>query len=195
MDATSKYLRYLKHGQQRIKIKTKYYNNILNSHQLLQVIAKPTRRNTSLIDHFITSTPEKIKLNDVLSCCEISDHDGPYIGMNARIERYQPRFKYIRVNSKLIIEDFKADSQKLSFSSVYVMEDPENKLDIFNTLVTECIDRHAPLKRIKCTRPPVPSLKCLNIQQRKSDIIVDGILHTQLIKPLIGQHIEKFEIN
>ena len=33
---------------------TKYYNDILNSHHLLQVIAKPIRRNASLIHHFIT---------------------------------------------------------------------------------------------------------------------------------------------
>ena len=124
---------------------TKYYNNILDSRHLFQVKAKPTR-NASLIDHFITNTPEKIKLNDVLLCCEISDHDGPYIGINARMERYQPRFKYIRDNSKLVLEDLKVDFQKLPFSTVYTMEDPEDKLDIFNSLVTECIDRHAPIK-------------------------------------------------
>ena len=28
--------------------------------------------------------------NEILPCCEISDHDGPYIGVNARLERYQP---------------------------------------------------------------------------------------------------------
>ena len=148
---------------------TKYYNDVLNSHHLFQVIAKPTRRNTSLIDHFITSTPEKIKLNDVLPCCELSDHDGKYIGINVRIERYQPRFKYIRDNSKLIVEDFKADFQKLPLSTVYAMEDPEDKLDIFNTLVAESIDPHALLKRPKCTRPPAPWLKSLDIQQLKSE--------------------------
>ena len=45
---------------------TKYYNDILNSHDLFQVIAKATRRNTSLIDHFITSTPEKIRCTSLL---------------------------------------------------------------------------------------------------------------------------------
>ena len=86
---------------------TKYYNDKLKWHHLFQVIAKPTRRNTSLVDHFITSKPEKIKLNDVLPCCEISDHDDPYIGINARIERCQPRFQYNRDNSKLILEYLK----------------------------------------------------------------------------------------
>ena len=50
------------------------------------------------------------------------------------------------------------------------MEDPEDKLEIFNILVTECIDRHAPLKQIKCTRPPPPWLKSLDIQQLKSEL-------------------------
>ena len=62
------------------------------------------------------------------------------------MEQYQPRFKYISDNSKLILEDFKAVFQKLTFSTVYTMEDPEDKLDIFNNLVTECVHRNAPLK-------------------------------------------------
>ena len=85
------------------------------------------------------------------------------------MERYQSLFKYIRHNSKLVLGDFKADFQKLPFSTVYAMEDPEDKLDIFKTLVAECIDRHAPLKRIKCTRPPAPWLKSLDIQQLISE--------------------------
>ena len=50
------------------------------------------------------------------------------------------------------------------------MEDPEDNLEIFNTLVTE-IDRNAPLKRIKCTRPPATWLKSLDIQQLKFERI------------------------
>ena len=36
-------------------------------------------------------------------------------------------------------------------------------------ILAECIDRHAPLKRIKCTRPPAPWLKSLDIQQLISE--------------------------
>ena len=49
------------------------------------------------------------------------------------------------------------------------MEYPEDKLDTFNNLVAECIDRHAPLKRIKCTRPQAPWLKSLDIEQLISE--------------------------
>ena len=157
---------------------TKYYNDILNSHHLFQVIAKPARRNASLIDHFITRTLEKIKLNDILLCSDISDHDGPYIGINAKVERYKPRFKYIRDNSNLVLEDLTADFRKLPFSTVYAMEDPEDTLDIFNNLVAECIDRHAPLKRIKWTRPPAPWLKSVMFNSLYLNLIINGILHT-----------------
>ena len=85
------------------------------------------------------------------------------------MERYQSLFKYIRDNSNHVLGDFKADFQKLPFSTVYAMEDREDKLDIFKTLVAECIDRHLPLKRIKCTRPPAPWLKGLHIQQHISE--------------------------
>ena len=46
------------------------------------------------------------------------------------MERYQPRFIYIRDNSKLVLDGVKADFQKLPFSTVYAMEDPEDNLDI-----------------------------------------------------------------
>ena len=85
------------------------------------------------------------------------------------MERYQPRFIYIRDNSKLVLDDVKADFQKLPFSTVYAMEDPEDNLDIFNNLVTKCVDWHPPLKRIKCTRLPAPWLKSLDIQQLISE--------------------------
>ena len=49
------------------------------------------------------------------------------------------------------------------------VEDPEEKLDIFNNLVTEFIGRHVPIKQIKCTRPPDPWLKSLDIQQLISE--------------------------
>ena len=74
------------------------------------------------------------------------------------------------------------------------MEDSKDKLDIFNNVLTECIDRHAPIKRIKCTRPPAPWLKSLNIQQLISERNRKRYL-AHLTQKISGQHIEQFEIN
>lgn len=145
------------------------YKDILESHHLTQVVKKATRHGSTLIDHFTSNIPSKIKLCDVLPCCEISDHDGPYIALNARIERYQPRYKYIRDNNKFILNDYEVDFRTLPFTAVYALEDPEDKLDILNNLILSCLERHAPLKRTKFTRPPAPWLKCLDIQSLKID--------------------------
>ena len=44
----------------------------------------------------------------------------------------------------------------LPLNLVYGLETPDDKLNALNSLITECIDRHAPLRRVKVTRPPAP---------------------------------------
>ena len=41
---------------------------------------------------------------------------------------------------------------------IYGVDDPEEKLEIFNSMLFECLERHAPLKRVKIT-PSAPWLK------------------------------------
>ena len=53
------------------------------------------------------------------------------------------------------IEDFKT----LPFAASFGVSDPDEKLEILSSLIKECIDRHAPLKLTKVTRPPAPWLK------------------------------------
>lgn len=55
---------------------------------------------------------------------------------------------------KLHVIHLDTSSSKFGFA----FDKPNDKIAIFNRLVTECLDRHAPLKRIKVTQPPVPWL-------------------------------------
>ena len=43
------------------------------------------------------------------------------------------------------------------------VDEPEDKLEIFNALITQYLEDHAPLKRIKITRAPAPWMKDLDI--------------------------------
>jgi len=46
-----------------------------------------------------------------------------------------------------------------TFSVIQATDDPElEKLEMFTTLISACIERHAPLTRTKVTRPPAPWL-------------------------------------
>ena len=56
---------------------------------------------------------------------------------------------------------------------IYGIEDPNEKLEIFNDLLSECINNHAPLKRVKVTRPPAPWLQneaIRNLQSLRNDL-------------------------
>ena len=82
------------------------------------------------------------------------------------------RYKIIREEKNVDMAAYYTDVSSLPFSAVYAFSDPEDMLESFNTLIQDCIDRHAPIKRIKVTRPPCPWLKtgdkqALQIQRNK----------------------------
>ena len=94
----------------------------------------------------------------LLPCSTISDHDGLYICINIRVNRFQPRFKLLSNEKQFNEAAFKEDLNMLPFSTVYSVNNPNEKLDILNTLFRSCLDQHAPLRRTKITRPPAPLL-------------------------------------
>ena len=144
------------------------YKETLTRLGLSQHITKPTRKGKSLIDHVVTNLPKVIH-EDVIPCDEMSDHDAAYIICKLQKPRFEPRFKYIRVEKNFDEKLFKLDVQELPLNLVYSFDNPEEKLDIFNYLFGSCLNKHAPLIRQKITRPPAPWLKELNIIEKQKE--------------------------
>ena len=59
-------------------------------------------------------------------------------------------------NSLIDMQVFKQDFSSLPLDIIYGLESPEDMVDALNSLVTKCLDRHAPMKKAKVTRPPTP---------------------------------------
>lgn len=132
------------------------YMNILNTFDLSQHVTKPTRKDKTLIDHISTNLPEKIIHQNVIKTDEISDHDLGYVIINIRKQRFEPRYKVIRDEKRFSLNDYITDFSQLPFNIVYAVDDPNDKVSMLNHLITECLSRHAPLKRTRFTRPPAP---------------------------------------
>ena len=135
----------------------KHYTNMLESLNLHQHVECPTRVTSSsktMIDYIISDKPNCITYCNVLSCPTISDHDAPYACINIRTNRYQPRFKFIRHEKKFDKDAFIRDFSELPLNLVYSTDDLDDKLEIFSSLFKSCLDKHAPLRRTKITRPP-----------------------------------------
>lgn len=141
---------------------TSQYQEILSSLNLHQYVHNPTRitdKTSTLIDHIISNFPERISHTYVLPCPLVSDHDAVYATINIKVTRFQTRHKFFR-NLKSFDESSFIDGFKtLPFAASFGVSDPDEKLEMPSSLIKECIDRHAPLKVIKVTRPPAPWLK------------------------------------
>ena len=149
------------------KPNTRRYIELLQSFNLDQMVTKATRTTNSsatLIDHIITNLPNNVTHIDLMPCPLISDHDGPYVTINVRVARYAPRYKYLRNEKHFTKSAFVEDFSKLPFQLVYAFDDPDDQISTLNSLIIECLERHAPLRRTKLTRPPAPWMKDIKIQ-------------------------------
>ena len=139
------------------------YQEVLHFLDLTQHVKSPTRKGKSLIDHIITNSSCKVKFCDVLPTPEISDHDAVFVCLNTRVARFEPRFKIIRDMKNFELQSYVNDAAMLPYNMVYATDSANDTLDSLNKLLLSCIERHAPLKRIKITRPQAPWMKDLVI--------------------------------
>ena len=95
----------------------------------------------------------------------VGDHDAPFACINVRVPRFQPRFKFSRNEKELDENTFKEDFSLLPLDVVYGLESPDDMVDALNSLMKDCLDRHAPLRRVKVTRPPATWLQTEEIRQ------------------------------
>ena len=155
---------------------TNRYQGILDMFELTQIVKRPTRvtrTSKTLIDHFITNHPQKVTNTGIIPipCSIESDHDAIYACVNVRLPRFQPRYKFIRDMRNFKEDMLRDDFSSLLLSVISYSDDPDEQLETLNTLISECLERHAPLRKVRVTRPPAPWMKDPLIEelQKKRD--------------------------
>ena len=84
---------------------TKQYQSILDVFGIQQMVNQPTRvtrTSRTLIDHIVTNYPQNITHTGIIPCSIINDHDAVFACINTRVARFQPRYKYIRIDKILM---------------------------------------------------------------------------------------------
>ena len=152
------------------KESTNRYKDILHTFSLYQHISKPTRKRKTLIDHISSNIKSKEIHHDVINTDEISDHDTPYVILNIKKERFEKRYKYVRNEKNLNMNNYIADFKMLPTSLIYSFDDPDDQISTLNQLVTQCISEHAPTRRVQLTRPPAPWMNDPEIVKAKQHL-------------------------
>ena len=93
---------------------------VIETYNLMQHIAMPSRRGTKIIGHIITNLQEnKLITTNVLPNPTVSDHDAQYIITNRPGIKIQTRTTYVRNIKHFHIKDDAVDFKTLPLGLVY----------------------------------------------------------------------------
>ena len=142
----------------------KFFNTYLSEpFALTQVIDKPTRitkTSSTLIDLMLTSNPENIKVHNVVDTPGISDHCLIFCAYSLKKPKFKPKIvtkrDFRNFNEKLFVRDmeFAPWGNILAVSD----DDIDNKVTIFENIHKDIINKHAPFRTFRVTRPATPWL-------------------------------------
>ena len=68
------------------------------------------------------------------------------------------------------MNSYTSDFQQLPLKLVYSFDDPEDLVSIFKKLVVDCVSTHAPLRKVKLTRPVAPWMNDPKIANLQKDL-------------------------
>lgn len=136
-------------------------SNVVEPFALTQVIEEPTRiteNTSSLIDLVLTGAPENIKTTGVVDVPGISDHSLVYFSYALKKPKYKPKMITRRDLKSFKEEAFVNEVAETVWDDVYTAADTNEKSQLFEREFSNVLDKHAPFKTFRVTRPPSPWL-------------------------------------
>ena len=136
-------------------------SNVVEPFALTQVIEEPTRiteKTSTLIDLVLTGAPENIKTTGVVDVPGISDHSLVYFSYALKKPKYKPKMVTRRDLKNFKEKSFVGEIAETAWNDVYTAADTNEKSKIFEKKFSDVLDKHAPFKTFRVTRPPTPWL-------------------------------------
>ena len=139
------------------------FSNLIQPLSLTQIIQKPTRIDKgtkTLLDLILLNNPDNMKQCGVADIPGISDHHMVYMSYAVRKPTFIPKVITKRDFSNFSSEDFLNDIRNIQWNSIFTCmdDDIDAKVDIFENKFTSVINKHAPFKTVRVTKPATPWL-------------------------------------
>ncbi|XP_060561384.1 uncharacterized protein LOC132721143, partial [Ruditapes philippinarum] len=137
------------------------WNNITNSFNLKQVVEEPTRvtkTSKTIIDHLYTNFPHNIS-EITIPQLSISDHFPICFTRkisNTITKKSLHQIIQYRNVKKFDEKEFLESLEQQPWSLIEIFEDPNDALDCFNSLFSQVLNEHAPLKRKRVKHTHLP---------------------------------------
>ena len=142
----------------------KFFNSYLTEpFALSQIVDKPTRiTNTSstLIDLMLTTNVNNVKVHGVVDTPGISDHCLTFMAYSLKKPKFKAKMVTRRDFRNFDEQKFERDMEKAPWGNILAVadDDIDNKVTIFENIHAGIIDKHAPFRTFRVTRPASPWL-------------------------------------
>ena len=126
-----------------------------------QVITEPTRitaTSSTLIDLMLTSCPENVKVHGVVDTPGISDHCLTFMAYSLKKPKFKPKMLTRRDFRNFNQTSFMHDMALAPWGNIEAVDDDDidNKVTIFENIHRDIMDKHAPFRTFRVTRPAAP---------------------------------------
>lgn len=127
----------------------------VNSTQLIKDPTRVTRTSSTLVDVITVSNPDLVKKSGVVHL-SISDHFAVYAVLDLKAPKWVPVPITTRSFKRYDPDLFCEEISEISWDTINTKESIDEKLDTFNELFTDVLNRHAPIKTFKLKHKPSP---------------------------------------
>ena len=135
------------------------FNDICSSRNLTQHVCVPTHVSGNTLDLIITRNDNMLHLTPPVEGHFISDHCFVTTALSSSIRHIETKTITFRSYRKIAIEAFMNDihSSQLLNTDLLVSDDLDRLVGMYNSVLSELLDKHAPLKSKEITiRPKLP---------------------------------------
>ena len=128
-----------------------------------QVINEPTRitkTSSTLIDLILTGNLENVKVHGVVDTPGISDHCLIFMAYSLKKPKFKPKMITKRDFRNFDEKKFVSDMERAPWGNILAVadDDIDNKVTIFENIHSDIINKHAPFRTFRVTRPATPWL-------------------------------------
>lgn len=109
----------------------------------------------SLLDLMIVSSPSNVSDHGQLPA-SFSYHNLLYLSYRIRTPKRKPKLLHLRSYKGMNLEALQRDASNIDWSPVADTSDIDQKVNLFNNIILELYDRHAPVRLVKVKREPAP---------------------------------------
>lgn len=140
-----------------------FTNYVTEPFALTQVVSEPTRitaGTSTLIDLMLTACPENVKAHGVVDTPGISDHCMVFMAYSLKKPKFKAKMVTRRDFRNFDKNAFLLDMSLAPWGNIEAVDDNDidNKVTIFENIHKEIINKHAPFRTFRVTRPAAPWL-------------------------------------